>query len=68
MAQTLKIIITPDGIKVDAAGFTGGKCTVDQDALEAYINQTAGIAISQKTQKKKLEQMYSKAPGQQAKY
>jgi len=68
MSQKLVITITPEGIKVDAAGFTGGKCIVEQDALERFLNQTAGITTKGKTQKKKLEQMYHTAPGQQAKY
>lgn len=67
MAQKLTITITPDGIKVDAAGFTGGKCIVEQDALENFIKQQ-GIQTAGKTQKKKLEQMYSTAPGNQVKY
>jgi hypothetical protein len=66
--QTLTITIKPDGsMTVDAAGFVGGKCTVEQDALEAFI-QTAGITTTAKDQKKKLEQMYSTAPGNQVKY
>ena len=65
--QSLKITITPTGIKVDAEGFTGGKCIVEQDALEAFIQQ-AGIQTSNKAQKKKLEQMYQTAPGNQVKY
>lgn len=63
MTEQLKITITPDGIKVDATGFTGGKCIVEQDALEKYI-QSAGITAGNKDQKRKLEQMYSTAPGQ----
>jgi hypothetical protein len=65
--QSLKITITPDGIKVDAEGFTGGKCIVEQDALEAFIQQ-AGIQTGNKAQKKKLEQMYQTSPGNQVKY
>lgn len=68
MAEQLKITITPEGIKVDATGFTGGKCLVEQDALEKFISQTAGIATGAKNQKRKLEQMYSTTPGQQVKY
>ena len=63
MTEQLKITITPDGIKVDASGFTGGKCIVEQDALEKHI-QSAGITTGNKDQKRKLEQMYSTAPGQ----
>jgi hypothetical protein len=63
MTEQLKITITPDGIKVDATGFTGGKCIVEQDALEKYI-QSVGITAGNKDQKRKLEQMYSTAPGQ----
>jgi hypothetical protein len=63
MTEQLKITITPDGIKVDASGFTGGKCIVEQDALEKYI-QSVGITAGNKDQKRKLEQMYSTAPGQ----
>ena len=65
--QSLTITITPDGIKVDANGFQGGKCIVEMDALENFI-QTAGITTKAKDQKKKLEQMYSTAPGNQVKY
>jgi hypothetical protein len=56
MTEQLKITITPDGIKVDASGFTGGKCIVEQDALEKYI-QSAGITAGNKDQKRKLELM-----------
>jgi hypothetical protein len=63
MTEQLKITITPDGIKVDASGFTGGKCIVEMDALEKYL-QSVGIQIVTKDQKRKLEQMYSTAPGQ----
>jgi hypothetical protein len=67
--EKMIITIKPDGtMTVDAAGYQGGKCITEQDALEAYINKTAGIASHGKTQKKKLEQMYSKAPGEKAKY
>ena len=66
--EKLVITISPDGtMKVDAAGFVGGKCITEQDAMEAFIQQQ-GIKTAGKQQKKKLEQMYSKAPGQQTKY
>jgi hypothetical protein len=63
MTEQLKITITPDGIKVDASGFTVGKCIVEMDELEKYL-QSVGISIVHKDQKRKLEQMYSTAPGQ----
>lgn len=65
--QKMTITITPDGIKVDAEGFTGGKCIVEQDALENFIRQ-AGIQTANKAQKKKLEQMYQTPPGNQVRY
>lgn len=65
--ETIKIIITPEGYKVEASGFTGGKCLVEQGELEKYLNQQAGISTVKKNQKRKLEQCYEKAPGQQVK-
>jgi hypothetical protein len=66
--EKIVITVTPEGYKVNAEGFTGGKCLVEQDALEKYLNQHAGIATKGKTQKKKLEQMYSHAPGEKVQY
>jgi hypothetical protein len=65
--QKITITITPDGMKVDAEGFTGGQCIVEQDALENFLRQK-GIEQTGKDQKKKLEQMYQTAPGNQVKY
>ena len=65
--QKIVVTITPDGMKIDAEGFTGGQCIVEQDALENYLRQK-GIEQTGKQQKKKLEQMYSSAPGHQVKY
>jgi hypothetical protein len=67
MVETIKITISPDGMKVDAAGFTGGKCLVEQGELEKFLTQQAGITVSKKNQKRKLEQQYQTAPGQQVK-
>lgn len=67
MTEQIKITITPTGIKVEASGFTGGKCIVEQDALEKFI-QSAGIMTGTKEQKRKLENLYSTAPGNQVKY
>ena len=67
MSEQLKITITPDGIKVDAEGFTGGKCIVEQDALEEFI-QNAGIQTRGKDQKRKLEMNYATAPGNHIEY
>jgi len=69
MSQKQKIVITitPDGYKVEAAGFHGGKCLVEEDALEAFIAKK-GIQSKGRTQKKKLEQMYNTAPGEKVNY
>lgn len=67
MSQKIVITITPEGYKVNAEGFTGGKCIVEQDALEKYL-QTTGIGTKAKAQKKKLEQMYAHAPGEKVQY
>jgi hypothetical protein len=66
--KKITITIAPDGTqKIDAEGFVGGACTVEQEELEAFIAKQ-GITTTAKEQKKKLEQMYAKSPGQQVKY
>lgn len=67
MTEQIKITITPDGMKIDAEGFTGGKCLKVQEDLEKFM-QNAGISATGKQQKKKLELMYETAPGNFAKY
>ena len=62
----MTITITPDGLKVDAENFTGGKCLVLQEDLEKYLN-SQGIQIGKKHQKRKMESMYATAPGQMTK-
>jgi hypothetical protein len=68
MSEQLTITITPTGIKIDAAGYTGNKCVVEQDALEKFLIQTAGVSTRNKDQKRKLEVSYSKTPGNTARY
>lgn len=63
MVETLKIEITPKGIKVDASGFIGGKCIKTQEDLEKFLAMH-GIMTKSKDQKRKLEQMYASAPGE----
>lgn len=62
--EEMVIIILPDGkIQIEASGYTGGKCTVELEKFEEYLKKK-GYGIDGKEQKRKLEQMYSSAPGQ----
>ena len=67
MTEQYKVIITPDGIKFEASGFKGDKCTATQEELEKFI-KSAGIMTSGKDVKRKLELSYTTAPGNQVKY
>ena len=68
MSEQLTITITPEGLKIDAAGYTGDKCIVAQDALEKFLMQTAGVSSGNRNTKRKLEVSYQKSPGNQVRY
>ncbi len=52
--KQMKFTITPDGIKVEASGYTGGKCLTDLKDFEKHM-RSIGVTCNEKSQEKKSE-------------
>ena len=47
--------VTPDGMKLEAKGYTGGECLKDLEAVKKELAEKYGIHMEQKDQKLKAE-------------
>lgn len=62
MANELIIEITPEGIKIEAAGFTGGACLAELDEFRKMLAEL-GIETDVSDQQLKREAMLASGEG-----